>query len=175
MVLSPPSLRTKARNLSKYCSFCLYCTLWDFDAYWMFAHEKHAEASRNLLRLPAYNMMTSSNGNIFHITGLLWREFNGHWWIPQTNNQRLVTGSFDVFFDLLLKRQLNKQSRRRWFETPSSSLWRSINGMTILERIGLCSCYDMKMLSVLVALVRNIYRWPVDPSPKSPVMRLKTQ
>ena len=29
-------------------------------------------------------MMTSSNGNIFRVTGLLCREFTGHWWIPRT-------------------------------------------------------------------------------------------
>ena len=29
-------------------------------------------------------MMTSSNGNIFHVTGLLCWEFTGHQWIPRT-------------------------------------------------------------------------------------------
>ena len=29
-------------------------------------------------------MMTSSNGNIFRVTGHLRREFTGHWWIPRT-------------------------------------------------------------------------------------------
>ena len=29
-------------------------------------------------------MMTSSNGNIFHVTGNLCGEFTGHWWIPRT-------------------------------------------------------------------------------------------
>ena len=38
--------------------------------------------------------------------------------------QRPVTRSFDVFFNLCLKQRLSKQSRRRWFETPSPSLWR---------------------------------------------------
>ena len=41
--------------------------------------------------------------------------------------QRPVTRSFDVFFDLLLNKRLNKQSIRRWFETPSRSLWRHCN------------------------------------------------
>ena len=31
-----------------------------------------------------YDMMTSSNGNIFRITGSLCREFTGHWWTPLT-------------------------------------------------------------------------------------------
>ena len=39
-------------------------------------------------------MMTSSNGNIFRVTGHLCREFTG----PA---QRPVTRSFDVFFDLI--------------------------------------------------------------------------
>ena len=34
-----------------------------------------------------------------------------------------VMRSFDVFFDLRLKKRLGNQSRRRWFETPSRSLW----------------------------------------------------
>ena len=32
-------------------------------------------------------MMTSSNGNIFHVTGLLWGESTGHRWIPLTKLQ----------------------------------------------------------------------------------------
>ena len=31
-----------------------------------------------------YFMMTSSNRNIFRVTGLLWGEFTGHRWIPLT-------------------------------------------------------------------------------------------
>ena len=30
------------------------------------------------------DMMTSSNGNIFRVTGPLWGENNGHRWIPLT-------------------------------------------------------------------------------------------
>ena len=42
-------------------------------------------------------------------------------------SQRPVTRSFDVFFHLRLNKRLGKQSRRRWFETPSCSLWRHCN------------------------------------------------
>ena len=70
-------------------------------------------------------MMMSSNGNIFHVTGLLCGEFTGHRWIPRT---KPVTQSFNVFFDLRLNKRLSKQSRRRWFEKPSRSLWRHCNG-----------------------------------------------
>ena len=41
--------------------------------------------------------------------------------------QRPVTRRFDIFFDLCLNKQLNKQLRPRWVETPSRSLWRQWN------------------------------------------------
>ena len=41
--------------------------------------------------------------------------------------QRPVVWSFDVFFDLCLNKQLNKQSWVWWLETPSCSLWRHCN------------------------------------------------
>ena len=71
------------------------------------------------------HMMTSSNGNIFRVTGPLCGEFTGHRWIPLT---KPVTRSFGVFFDL----RLSKQSTRRWFETPSRSLWRHCNELIII-------------------------------------------
>ena len=46
-------------------------------------------------------------------------------------SQRPVTRSFDVFFDLRPNKRLSKLSRRRWFETPSRSLWRYCNDSAI--------------------------------------------
>ena len=68
--------------------------------------------------------MTSSNGNIFRVTGPLCGEFTGPGEFP---TQRPVTGSFDVFFDLRLNKRLSKQPWGWWFETPSWSLWRQCN------------------------------------------------
>ena len=45
--------------------------------------------------------------------------------------QRPVTRSFDVFFDLHLNKRLSKQSWDRWFETPSRSLWRHRNEISL--------------------------------------------
>ena len=42
--------------------------------------------------------------------------------------QRLVTWSFDVFFDLRLNKRLSKQSLGWWCETLSRPLWRHCNG-----------------------------------------------
>ena len=70
-------------------------------------------------------MMTSSNGNIFRVTGPLCGEFTGPGEFP---TQRPVTRSFDVFFDLRPNKRLSKQPRGWWFETQSWSLWRHCNG-----------------------------------------------
>ena len=89
-------------------------------------------------------MMTSSNGSIFCVT--VWPlcgEFPGHRWIPRTKvtgkfpSQRPVTRSFDVLFDLHLNKRLSKQSRRRWFATPSLTLWRH------------CNVYDTERLQII--------------------------
>ena len=56
-----------------------------------------------------YHMMTSSNGNIFRVTGPLCRQFTGH--------------------------RLSKQSWGWWFETLSRPLWRHRNEQTYAEAI----------------------------------------
>ena len=43
--------------------------------------------------------------------------------------QRPVTRSFDAFLALHQNKRMSKQSRRRWFETPSRILWRHCNVM----------------------------------------------
>ena len=73
-------------------------------------------------------MMTSSNGNIFRVTGHLC----GNSPVPgEFPTQRPVTRSFDVFFDLRLNKRLSKQSWGWWFETPPWSLWRQCNVATV--------------------------------------------
>ena len=69
-------------------------------------------------------MMTSSNGNIFRVTGPLCGEFTVPGEFP---TQRPVTRSFDVFFDMRLNKRLSKQPWDWWFETPSWSSWRQCN------------------------------------------------
>ena len=73
-------------------------------------------------------MMTSSNENIFRVTGPLCGEFTGPGEFP---TQRPVTRSFDVFFDLRLNKRLSKQPWSWWFETPAWSLWRHRNASHI--------------------------------------------
>ena len=69
-------------------------------------------------------MITSSNGNIFRVTGHLC----GNSPVPgEFPTQRPVTRSFDVFFDLRLNKRLSKQSWGWWSETLSRSLWRHRN------------------------------------------------
>ena len=83
-----------------------------------------------------WNIMTSSNGNFFRVTGHLCGEFTGPGEFPA---QRPVTRSFDVFFDLRLNKRLSKQSRGWWFETLSRPLWRHCNETSEYVVLRCCS------------------------------------
>ena len=84
-------------------------------------------------------MITSSNGNIFRITGPLWGEppVKGRF-----SSQRAVNQSF-VFFDLCLYKQLSKEWRSWWFETPSCASWRHCNVLTLTNQQQLESIWDI--------------------------------
>ena len=77
-------------------------------------------------------MMTSSNGNIFRVTGPLCGEFTGPGEFP---TQRPVTRSFDDFFYPRLNKRLSKQPWGWWFETPTWSLWRQCNDPIVVLRV----------------------------------------
>ena len=80
-------------------------------------------------------MMTSSNGNIFRVTGPLWGN------PPVTEefpSQRPETRSFDVSFDQRLNKRLSKQLVLRWFETPSRPLRRHC---TVKPTTSICSLF----------------------------------
>ena len=55
----------------------------------------------------AISMMTSSNGNIFRVTGPLCGEFTGHRWIPRT---KASDSELWCFFHRRLNKRLSKQS-----------------------------------------------------------------
>ena len=71
-----------------------------------------------------YIMMTWSNGNIFRVNGPFCGEFTGDRWIPRI---KASDAELWCFFGLRLNKQLGKQSRGWWFETPSRSWWRHCN------------------------------------------------
>ena len=79
--------------------------------------------------------MTSSNGNIFRVTGTLCGEFAGPGEFP---TQWPVTGSFGVFFELRLNKRLSKQPWGWWFGTPSWLLWRQYNDAVCRRYKPLC-------------------------------------
>ena len=59
-------------------------------------------------------IVTSSNGNIFRVTGPLCGDSPATGEFP---SQRQVTRSFDVLIDLRPNKRLSKHSKRWWFET----------------------------------------------------------
>ena len=70
------------------------------------------------------NMMTSSN---LTSSALLAPCVGNSPATSEFPSQRPAMRSFDVFFDLRLNKRLCKPSGRRWFDTPSRSLWRHSN------------------------------------------------
>ena len=92
------------------CVITHACLPWS-DIWWAPGHHQY--------------MMTSSNGNIFRVTGPL---FAGNSPVPgEFPVQMPVTRSFDIFFDLCLNKRLSKQRWGWWFERPSRPLWRHCN------------------------------------------------
>ena len=49
-------------------------------------------------------------------------------------HQKASDAELWCFFDLRLNKRLNKQSRGWWFETPSCSLWRQCNGLSVSHK-----------------------------------------
>ena len=84
--------------------------------------------------------MTSSNGNFFRITGLLWGEFTGYRWIPHTK-----ASNVELWFVLWSapEHTVEKKCWRRWFKTPLRTLWRHCNvpiNSSGCFHIPLCVC-----------------------------------
>ena len=92
-----------------------------------FSHRKSLFVNENVVRktpIGGWFMMTSSNGNIFCVTGPLCGEFTGHRWITCT---KASDAELDVFFDLRLNKKFSKQSCGWLFETLLRPLWRHCN------------------------------------------------
>ena len=68
----------------------------------------------------SFNMMVSSNGNIFRVTFLLCGEFTCH------RHKGQWRGAF-VFSLICAWTMVEYTIERRWFETPSRPLWRHCN------------------------------------------------
>ena len=92
--------------------------LWQQNNFHLFKHVYKYSISMQVLYMSLScwkqqnYMMTSSHGSIFRVTG------------PYERNSPHKGQNFDVSSIRALNKRLSKQSWRRWFETPSCSLWR---------------------------------------------------
>ena len=85
--------------------------------------------------------MTSSNGNIFRVTGHLCGEFTGYRWILRTKASDVELWCF--FIDLRPNKRLSIQSWGWWFETQRTHydvtvMWRRDVGLACSELLALC-------------------------------------
>ena len=90
--------------------------------------EPTCEGKQNIMR-------TSSNGNIFRVTGLWCGEFTGHRWIPLTKASK---AELWCFLWSAPEHTAEQIWRLRWFEAPSRSLWCHYNdyGSILLREIS---------------------------------------
>ena len=123
--------RTYSYRKNKYLWF--YCSLrgnpWTILKLTPWIRRIYALAQKKIAaamqaKISDYSTMTSSNVNIFRVTGPLCREFTGP---GEFTAQRPVTRNFDISFDLCLNKRLSKQPPGWWFETPLWPLWRQCN------------------------------------------------
>ena len=81
----------------------------------------HRKCSRYLYLMCIWKfMMTSSNGNIFRVTGHLSEEFTSLRWIPCT---KASDAELWCFLDLHPNKLLSIQLWGLWFDMPSHPLW----------------------------------------------------
>ena len=112
-----------AKKLHPHKIVSTYISVWWYSSFIVKANTRNANHARTT-PCPRHAMITSSNENIFRVTGHLCGEFTGPSEFPA---QRPVTRSFDVFFDLRLNKRLSKQPWGWWSETLSCPLWRHFN------------------------------------------------
>ena len=98
-------------------NMCVHEMYWPFDVRvdWLLLWQLY-----DWLRVKKHEcMMTSSNGNIFRVTGHLCGEFTGHQWIPRTK-----ASDAELWYFLW-----STPESGWWFETPSRPFWRYCNGI----------------------------------------------
>ena len=100
-------------------------------------------------------MMTSSNANIFLVTGHLCGEFTGPRWIPHTK-----ASDAELWCFLWYNKRLSKQWWGWWFETQSCPICRHRNGHDIKQRMAkliLTHIYISKLCIYYARQTRKLY------------------
>ena len=77
-------------------------------------------------------LMMASNGNIFRVTGFLWREFTGHRWFPLTQASDAELWCFPWSAP---EQTVEQTIEIWWFETPSRPLWRHRNALFVMMHV----------------------------------------
>ena len=115
--------------------------------------------------------------HLTHDDVIKWKHFLSYWpfvrgihrWPMNSPHKGQWRGAMIFCFDLRLNKRLSKQSRRRWFETPSHPLWHHCNGtwMGFLDiLLNPRWRHDTETHFASLALCEGFQRSPVDPFSK---------
>ena len=81
-------IQVETQKVIEFCNYLLISMCYQILSYQKIKNGfAQQTVSRTLETVSSVHMMTSSNGNIFHVTGPLCGEFTGHRWIPLTKGQ----------------------------------------------------------------------------------------
>ena len=118
------STNLKTKLLVNFCTVYICRTL--FCCEWFYMHFIRCVTMNNQWISDAHihDMMTSSNGNIFRVTGHLCGEFTGQREIPRT---KAIDAELWCFILSTPECRLREQSWGWWFETPLRPLRRHCN------------------------------------------------
>ena len=114
--------------LPTYLLFMIYGNLWWFDDVIQNGHRNFTEShSCSNVKISWWPHQMETFSALLAICA-------GNSPVPgEFPTQRLVTRSFDVFFDLRLNKRFSKQSCGGWFETLSCPLWRHRNDLKVFH------------------------------------------
>ena len=122
----------ESRGLATFWCYCyLFYNVPAMNKIFLLLLHVTKSGSRQHRRRPDHDDV--NNWKHFRVTGPLCGEFTDRRWIPLTKASDV---ELRFFFALLPNKGLSKQSRRRWFETPSRSLWRQCNALIRQFRVG---------------------------------------
>ena len=106
--------------------------------------------NRMPLQCVAANFSMYFSKNILHYDVIKWKHFQRYWtlvkgnhWSPMASPQKGQWRGV-LMFPLICKR-MSKQSRRRWFDTSSRSLWRHCN--VVIVGWGISYVFTIRWMS----------------------------
>ena len=120
-------------------------------------HNRHTgtEIGNDFLRKRHPTLMVNSRSPS-HDDVIKWKRFPRHWPFVRGIHWSPVNSPHKGQWHGALNKRLSKPSRRRWFETPSHSLWRHCNALVVIRSRPLFVIYGHPIFN---GVALTLQRW----------------